>query len=554
MRVALCQINPTVGDLAGNAARIADAARRASKGGAHLAVLPELALSGYPPQDLLQRRGFMEDVARTLTSLAENLPEALHVMVGFPELSPHRPGALHNSAAYIHGGTVRVTVRKRLLPTYDVFDEDRHFEPGDIAEPIEIEGQKVGVTICEDIWNDVPNPVLRARYEVNPVAEQLARGAEILVNLSASPFTLEKRVARAQMVSTIAKTHGVPVIYVNQVGGNDDLLFDGASSVHGREGQLLARAASFREDLLSVDLASGEPMAGHHTDLPAAEEATIEALVMGIADYARKCGFRRALLGLSGGIDSALVAALAAQALGPDNVVGLAMPTRYSSAGSVTDAQALAQALGIGFRVIDIDPIFETFLQTLREPLDAFGPTFEGDVTLENIQARIRCATLMAHSNRNGSLLLTTGNKSEIAVGYCTLYGDMAGGLAVISDLPKTFVYRVARAMNRMAGRDLIPEGTLTKAPSAELRPNQTDQDSLPPYEILDGILERLIEGAESTDDIVRAGFDRTTVEEIVRLVRRNEYKRRQMPPGLIVTRKAFGPGRRYPIAQRYLG
>jgi NAD+ synthase (glutamine-hydrolysing) len=388
-------------------------------------------------------------------------------------------------------------------------------------------------------------------YPRDPVADAVAEGAEVLLNLSGSPFNLLKRRARPEMFAAIARKHRRPVVFVNLIGGNDDILFDGSSAVYGPDGAAWAEAPSFEEHVLVCELAPGQACAARPESDAA---AALAALTLGTRDYARKCGFGSAVLGLSGGIDSALVAAIATRALGKENVLGVAMPTRYSSAGSVRDARVLAQALGIGFRVISIDAIFQRYLDVLGPELESLGPAGPNDTTFENIQARIRGNTLMAISNRRGQLLLTTGNKSEIAVGYCTLYGDMAGGLAVISDLPKTFVYDVARQFNREAEAALIPEDTFTKAPSAELRPDQKDEDSLPPYAVLDPVLERLVEDGESAEQVIAAGYDRAMVERVAAMVRNNEYKRRQMPPGLIVTSKAFGPGRRYPIAQRYRG
>ena len=550
MRVALAQIDPTVGDLDGNVGRVLDAARRASAAGARVVVLPELAITGYPPRDLLERPRFVADNLVALRRVAEGAPADVVLLVGFVDPAGDDVGRrLYNAVAVIAGGGVAQVVHKRLLPTYDVFDEDRYFRPGDRSEPIEIDGVRIGVTICEDIWNDVDVEIRARRYEDNPIADLRAAGAQLIINLAASPFTLAKRVARSEMLAGVARKHEVPIVFVNQVGGNDDLLFDGSSAIYGPDGSIWARAAAWAEDLLVADVAPG----GEVKPQPSSDEgAALEALALGVSDYARKCGFRQAVLGLSGGIDSALTAVIAARALGPDNVLAVAMPTRYSSKGSLTDAEALVRALGIGYRVIGIDDVFQSYIDELGPHLDALGPAPANDVTFENVQARIRCAVLMAISNRFGSLLLTTGNKSEVAVGYTTLYGDMAGGLAVISDLPKTFVYRVCREVNREAGRDIVPRAILDKPPSAELRDNQTDQDSLPPYEALDPILELYVEDGCSIDDIVARGHDEATVRRIVRMVRINEYKRRQMPPGLIVTKKAFGPGRRYPIAQRY--
>lgn len=560
MRVALCQLNPTVGDLDGNAARVRRAIDDAAKAGAELAVFPELVISGYPPQDLLSHGRFLDGAQRALEGIAQAMPTGITAIVGFPERKPGGVGRhVYNAAAVLEGGApgsrgggrIAAVVRKRLLPTYDVFDEERHFDPGQPSALVRIGTQRVGVTICEDAWNDARASVVVRHYAENPVADLVALGATMLVNVSASPFTLEKRRARAGMFAAIAKRRGMPLVFVNQVGGNDDLLFDGASTVFGAGGEVLARARAFGEELLVADTAGPGPVA---EESASDEHAAFDALVMGVRDYAHKCGFKKAVLGLSGGIDSALTAAIAEEALGRENVIGVAMPTRYSSPGSVTDARALAEALGVAFEVVDIDPVFEAHIQNLTPTLSVFGAAPPGDVTFENVQARVRCATLMAISNRTGALLLTTGNKSEVAVGYCTLYGDMAGGLAVISDLPKTFVYRVARAYNARRGKPVIPESTLTKPPSAELRPDQTDQDSLPPYEVLDAIIERIVERTQSVADVVDAGFERATVERVAKLLRQSEYKRRQMPPGLILSGKAFGPGWRYPIAQRWPG
>jgi NAD+ synthase (glutamine-hydrolysing) len=551
MRVALCQINTTVGDFDGNRARMLEAAGSCERAGAVLAVFPELTLTGYQPRDLLDRPAFVEDNLRALDRLVAELPRALTSLVGF--VDRRQEGSrrtLHNAVALIRAGAVQQVFCKRLLPTYDVFDEDRYFEPGASADVFELLGVRFGVTICEDIWNAVESP-LRRHYPQDPVAELVSAGAQVLINVSGSPFNLSKHGARPQMLAAVAKQHQVPLVFVNLVGGNDDLIYDGSSAVYGPDGACWASAPSFREHLLVCELAPSQPRV---EPVSSDASAALEALVLGTRDYAHKCGFERAVLGLSGGIDSSLVAAIAVRALGPRNVLGVAMPTRYSSEGSLHDARALAEALGIGFRAISIDAIFQRYLDVLGPELDALGEPPVIDTTFENVQARIRGNTLMAISNRFGHLLLTTGNKSEIAVGYCTLYGDMAGGLAVISDLPKTFVYEVAREHNRQAGATEIPESCFTKPPSAELRPDQKDEDSLPPYAILDPLLERLIEDGESSAQLIAQGFERALVERVAGMVQRNEYKRRQMPPGLIVTRKAFGPGRRYPIAQRYRG
>jgi len=553
MRLALCQLDATVGDLDGNAARILDAAQRAHAAGAELAVFPELAITGYPPRDLLDRPSFVAAQRAVLDALVPALPAGLTAAIGFVDRAPEGASrTLCNAVAIVRDGRVLGVVHKRLLPTYDVFDEDRWFEPGRaVPALLEIAGVPVGFTICEDIWNDVDDPLVSRTYPVNPVAELVAAGARLLVNVAASPFTRDKREGRPRLLAAVAKKHGVPVAFVNEVGAHDDLIFDGSSALFGPDGALLARARAFGADLVVADLATGGPIAPcADTD----EAAVLDALVLGVRDYARKCGFSRALLGVSGGIDSALVAAIAAEALGAENVLGLALPTRYSSRQSFLDADALAQALGIGLREIPIDGFFQSYLDGLTPYLDALAAPGPNDVTWENVQSRIRCAVLMGAANRTGRLLLTTGNKSEIAVGYCTLYGDMAGALAVIADLPKTFVYEVAREVNRRAGREVIPESTLTRAPSAELRPDQTDQDSLPPYDQLDAVIDGYVERARGVEELVAEGLDRALVERVVRLIHLSEHKRRQLAPGLIVSRKAFGPGRRVPIAQRWRG
>jgi NAD+ synthetase len=543
-KLALCQINTTVGDFAGNCARVLEACERAAAAGATLALFPELTIAGYPPRDLLDRASFIADNVHALQNLAERAPRELSILVGFVE---PLEGKLYNAVALVRAGSVQQVFHKRLLPTYDVFDEDRYFEPGELPMTFELGGLRFGVTICEDAWND--DGALKRFHDENPIELCVQQGADVLINISASPFTLKKLGARPAMLSAIAKRTGKPLAFVNHVGGNDDLIFDGSSALFLPDGRETFSCESFDEDLViaSLDVADGsqEPEA----QTPAG--AALDALVLGTRDYARKCGFSRAVLGLSGGIDSSLVAVIAAEALGKENVLGVAMPTRYSSQGSLTDAAALAEALDIGYRVIDIDPLFATYLDRLGPELAELGPAPERDTTFENLQARIRGNTLMAISNRLGHLLLTTGNKSEVAVGYCTLYGDMCGGLAVISDLPKTFVYEVCEEVNRRAGRELIPRTVIDKPPSAELRPNQRDDDSLPPYPVLDALLEQIVEEGRSVDEIVAAGGDRALAERVMRLVRGAEYKRKQMPPGLIVTRKAFGSGRRYPIAAK---
>ena len=549
MRVALGQINPTIGDFAGNLRLIGDAAGKARAAGAELLVLPELALSGYPPRDLLEREAFLAASARALDELAASVRGSLAVLVGFPELLPVAEAGrrIANAAALIEEGKVVAIRRKSLLPTYDVFDEWRYFEPARAVAPVPFRGRSLGVSICEDIWNDGDFWPERL-YRDNPIEKLVAAGAEIIINIASSPFTIEKRHLRPRMLAAAARRWGRPLVFVNQVGGQDDLVFDGSSLVFDAHGELVARAAEHAPDLLVVDT---DAKAGEGELRPFAESdarSALAALALGTSDYARRCGFTGALVGLSGGIDSAVVACIASRALGPANVLGVAMPSRYSSEHSRRDAAELAKNLGIEFREIPIEPMFVAYL-------DALAPAFAGrapDVTEENLQARIRGALLMALSNKLGKLLLSTGNKSEIATGYCTLYGDTNGGLAVISDVPKTFVYQIAREIN--AERPVIPPSTMSKPPSAELRPGQVDQDSLPSYDVLDAILAAHIEEGLDTAALVEHGFDRAVVERVLWLVRTSEYKRRQLPPGLKITGKAFGTGRRYPIAHAFRG
>lgn len=562
MRLALVQLNPTVGAVESNAEAVLSAAKRARNAGASLAVTSELVATGYPPRDLLDRPAFLRAVEQANERIVRELPEGIVLILGTLDPAMRNDGRpLHNAALVVRRGEVLARAHKRLLPTYDVFDEDRYFEPGASGIHVEIGGARVGITVCEDAWNDVVSPLEEAgapslgmggrgrRYRMNPVQEALRSKARLLVNLSASPFTLSKLRARPEMFASIARTHDVPVAFVNQVGGNDELLFDGRSTLFGSNGTVLARAKAFAEDLVIADIDEGGTIAD---DVENDEQAAYEALVMGTRDYVRKCGFSRVVVGLSGGIDSALVATIAADALGSDRVLGVAMPTRYSSEGSRADAKALAANLGIDFRQVSIDDIFGAYLEELGPVLDDLAPSREGDVTFENVQARIRCAVLMAISNRTGAMVLTTGNKSEIAVGYTTLYGDMAGGLAVISDVPKTMVYRLSRYVNRH--RERIPHSTIVKPPSAELRPNQLDQDSLPPYDLLDRILELYVEEGASRDVIVAETLAPDVVDRVIALVHSSEYKRRQAAPGLFLTKKAFGIGRRMPIAQRFRG
>jgi NAD+ synthase (glutamine-hydrolysing) len=548
MKIALLQINPTVGDLEGNARLIADAACEAKRRGADLAVTPELALVGYLPRDLLLSGDFVARSWDRLHQLATQLADGPPTLVGLPEANRADEGRpLFNTAALLRAGSVEHRFRKALLPTYDVFDEDRYFEPFHGAQTLDISGRRLGISICEDVWND-RDFWKRRRYHHDPVEELVRVGAQAIINLSASPFTVGKHARREKMLASMAAKYGVPIVYVNQFGGNDDLVFDGRSCAFSFAGHPIARGRSFERDVVICDLSSAAPI-GDATDVDAESEIW-RALVLGTRDYARKCGFTRVVLGLSGGIDSALTAAIAAEALGASNVLGVLMPSPYSSRGSIDDSLELAAHLGIATLTLPIDAAMQAMEGTLR---DAFAGT-ERDVTEENIQARIRGNLLMALSNKRHALLLTTGNKSELAVGYCTLYGDMSGGLGVIADVPKTMVYRVARWLNLAAGRPMIPEPILTKAPSAELRPNQTDQDSLPPYDVLDEILHRHIERHEPADQIIAAGFDAETVRRVLKLVHAAEFKRKQAAPGLKVTDRAFGTGWRMPIAAKLTG
>jgi NAD+ synthetase len=545
MKIALAQINPTVGDFEGNIRSVCEILGKAKARGAELCLFPELCLTGYPPHDLLERPRFIEQNLEALDRIREST-SGIAAVVGFAESVENRVGkGLRNSAALLADGHLVSVHSKVLLPTYDVFDEKRYFEAAPSVCPGEFRGKRLGISICEDIWND-PDFWPTRLYDRDPVRELVDQGADILINISASPFTMEKRKLRAEMLAAAARNYGRPLLFVNQVGGNDDLVFDGHSLVYGPDGTLWGRGKEFSEDLLLVDTETGS---GEIRDLiPSDETAALEALVLGTRDYARKCGFGSAVLGLSGGVDSALVAVIGARALGAENIHGIAMPSRYTSDQSVRDAQALAEELGIHLHLISIDEIFETFLGKLAPIFDDLAP----DATEENLQARARGMILMALSNKFGHLLLTTGNKSELATGYCTLYGDMAGGLAVLADVPKTMVYRICEEVNR--AKPVIPRSIIDKPPSAELKPDQTDQDTLPPYEILDRVLQYHIEDRLDTDQIVEKGFDPALVEDVLHLVRVNEYKRRQSPPVLKITSKAFGPGRRMPIAQSWRG
>jgi len=541
MRVGFAQINTTVGDIKPNADKILAAYREASRQGAQLVITPELALTGYPPQDLVFKSGFVPQTLEQLRVLHDEIG-AVPLLVGYVDFNPKKTGKpFVNSCAVLERERPIRKIFKTLLPTYDVFDEARYFEPADDQQPIELLGQKVGITICEDIWTD--KYLRHDLYHCDPVERLVGQGASVILNLSSSPFSVGKPALRRAMVTELALRHRIPFFYCNAVGGNDELIFDGDSFVIDKEGATTARLASFREQIAVVDC---DAPAIAETAMPA-EEEIFRALVLGVRDYFAKCGFRSAVLGLSGGIDSAVTAAIAVEALGKENVTGVSMPSAYSSSGSLDDADRVAKNLQIERLVIPIKEPFEVLKSQFKE---VFAGLKE-DATEENMQSRLRGLILMSLSNKFGHLLLTTGNKSELAVGYCTIYGDMCGGLAVISDVPKTMIYRLARWINRH--REVIPVNSITKPPSAELKPNQTDQDTLPPYETLDAILELCVEEQLDPVEIVDRGFDPEIVRWIQRRVDINEYKRRQAALGLKVTSLAFGIGWRMPIAQRYL-
>ena len=544
MKIACAQINPVIADIKGNTAKIVERISEAKKSGAEMVVFPELSVIGYPPMDLLEHKKLVADNMEALDVIASHA-KGITVICGYVDSDPSKSPCLLNAAAVMYDGKVQARRCKSLLPTYDVFDEQRYFSPAEMVEPVECCGVRIGITVCEDIWNDkdagsTGEYIEGRNYDIDPVAVLASKGIDLLVNISASPFVQGKNAAKRERIAALSAKLGLAIVYVNQVGGNDSLVFDGGSFA-AKKGKIIAHGSSFDEDLFIADTSSEKEIPFPEEDMDAVESA----LVLGVRDYCRKCGFTRAVLGLSGGIDSAVTAAIAVKALGKDNVLGVTMPSRFSSSGSVDDSAALAQNLGIRMETIPIKGLVDQFEKDL-------APAFAGknrDVTEENLQARIRGNLLMAMSNKFGSILLTTGNKSELAMGYCTLYGDMSGGLAVISDLPKVMVYALARHMNRDGV--VIPEDTITKAPSAELRENQTDQDTLPPYEILDGILECYIEGKMPRAGIIAKGYDPSIVDFVLRTVDRNEYKRRQAAPGLKVTTKAFGIGRRIPMAMK---
>jgi len=547
MKIAIAQINPIIADIQGNANKIIECIIESHKRGAELIVFPEMVTIGYPPMDLLENKKLIDDNLKSIERIAR-YSDRLAVICGFVDYGNENHPVIYNAAAFMEGGEIRSKHYKTLLPSYDVFDEVRYFNKADHREPISFRGRNIGITICEDIWNDYQfesDYFMGIRlYLENPVRELVEKGATLIINTSASPYSRGKNRIKWEMISNVAKRNGISILYVNQVGGNDSLIFDGNSFLMNEKGDLVARAKSFQEDLIVVDIDTD-------TSLPVPEVDDIDdihqALLLGIRDYVQKCGFTDVIVGLSGGIDSALTTTLAVQALGPGHVMAVTMPSIYSSRGSVDDSVELAENLGIRLEKIPIMDIFNQYLGSLEK-------LFQGlpaDVTEENIQARIRGNLLMALSNKLGGLLLATGNKSELAMGYCTLYGDMSGGLAVLSDIPKTLVYQMARHINRE--KEIIPRAIIEKPPSAELREHQRDEDSLPPYELLDQILERYIEKRMSGQEIVQDGFPEETVRFVLGAVDRNEYKRRQAPPGLKVTSKAFGIGRRIPIVQKFM-
>jgi NAD+ synthase (glutamine-hydrolysing) len=544
VKIALAQINPTVGDFTGNAAKLRQYTLEARLRGAELVVFPELCVCGYPPRDLVEVPAFVARSREVLESLAVEFPD-FAIIAGFPSPAACETGrTVMNSAALLQNGRIDFVQSKRLLPTYDVFDEMRNFAPATAQQTVFVGGQSIALTICEDAWNDKAF-WSRRLYGDDPVEDLIRAGAQLVINISASPFHVGKGELRKAMLASIAKQHHVPVLLVNQVGGDDSLLFDGSSLALNPAGEPIAQARSFEEDLILVDTAS---MTGDMHDQLAGMEATAyAALVLGTRDYVHKCGFKKVVVGLSGGIDSALTAVIAVDALGKENVIGVSMPSQYSSEGSIKDARELATNLGICFEVVPIRGIFESY----RGALSGIFSGLSEDVTEENLQARARGGILMAVANKFSALVLTTGNKSEIAVGYCTLYGDMVGGLAVISDVPKTLVYRLARYVNSQ--RAVIPEASITKPPSAELRPDQKDSDSLPPYDVLDRILEEYVGNLKSAPEIVAlTGIDEEVVRFVTRLIDRSEYKRQQAAPGIRISTKAFGICRRFPIAARH--
>lgn len=543
MKIGVLQLNSTVGDFSANGEKLMAAYERVCAEGAEFAVAPELFLCGYPARDLLLRPEFIEANLKAISQIAAKVGK-VPLCLGYVDRNPTRPGRpLINNAIVLQSGKIIARQQKSLLPTYDVFDEDRYFEPAKSVSTFVFNGRKVGITICEDIWNDEDFWPDRL-YGRDPARELMDQGADLLINISASPWSAGKEKTRLAMLQRLARDEKVPIVHVNLIGANDELIFDGHSVVVNREGEAVALAKGFAEDVFVVEIDGGAPVV--RAQWPSAEEQLFRALTLGVRDYVEKCGFKSVVLGLSGGIDSAITAVIAAEALGADKVLGVAMPARYSSNGSLTDAEALAKNLGIRYEVLPIEPTFQAMEAQVAK---AFAGTKPNEAE-ENIQSRLRGVTLMALSNKFGALVLTTGNKSEMAVGYCTLYGDMCGALAVIADVFKTDVYKLARWINRE--KEIIPSASITKAPSAELRPDQKDQDSLPEYPVLDAILHHYIVEHLSTEEIVQRGFAADVVNDVINKVTFSEYKRRQAATGLKVSARAFGTGRRIPIAQRF--
>ena len=553
MKVALAQINPTVGDFEDNLKKILENIERANKQGAELIIFSELVLCGYPPKDLLLKKQFIEDNKKYLNKVADNVKPGITVIVGFTEENQGDGKPLFDSLAIIQSGKILCTRQKVLLPTYDVFDEDRYFEPGQIIKPIELSNQKIGLTVCEDIWHDNLSWT-KPRYHTDPASELSKQGVNLIINSSASPYFIGKPKLREEMLKSCAKKYKLPIIYVNQVGGNDELIFDGNSCVIDQNGNVCLKLKSFEEDLQVVEFNSHNqivvsrdaPPASLYTNETDMEEL-LQAIVCGLRDYIKKCGFKEVIIGLSGGIDSALVTALAVSALGKENVLCVFMPSRYTSETSKKDANNLATNFGIELKTISIEEPFKVFLDILSKSL-----TNNKTHTEENIQARIRGLILMAISNQTGGIVLSTGNKSEIATGYCTLYGDMCGGLSIISDLPKTLVYKLAKYINKKGGKEIISKSILTKAPTAELKSNQTDQDTLPPYDILDKVLNLYVEQHTPLKEIIKKDISVNIAEKVCTMIDSSEYKRYQSAPGLKLTSRSFGHGWRMPIAQRY--
>ena len=546
MKIAIAQINPIIADIEGNKIKIIDYIEKAKAKDVELLVFPEMTTIGYPPMDLLENPKLVDDNIESLNEIKKHTKD-IGVICGYVDFDPDNKNLLYNSAALLYNGELIFTQDKTLLPAYDVFDELRYFNKADSNDLITFKDKKIGITICEDVWNplNLENRKFteKKKYEIDPVKTLTKKGAEIIVNLSASPYVKEKNRYKREMLSKIASSNNISLIYANQIGGNDSLIFDGNSLIINNKGQITSKGKSFCEDLIIGDTMSDNEIKFDDNEL---EDIKL-ALELGIKDYLKKCGFKKVVIGLSGGIDSALTATLAKNAIGAENVFGVTMPSMYSSEGSVNDSKDLASNLEIEIETIAIKPLYEEFINNL-------SPIFSGlplDITEENIQARIRGNLLMAISNKTNAMVLTTGNKSELAMGYCTLYGDMSGGLAVISDLPKTLVYELSRHINK--DKEIIPWNTIEKAPSAELRPDQKDEDSLPPYEILDKILDLYIEDLKSTEEIIEKGFNQETVKWILKMVNINEYKRRQAAPGLKITTKAFGTGRRIPLAMKFV-